>query len=157
MAFLVASAFMVLVMRGMTRRPWGVGMVSCFTFPTFLTLPAFPVTTGMLAFCRSFSSTRCGRKPRESNILHDSDDYLTQVLWNNITLQNSTCSYGMNDFMGCTFRHYIVLNVPFMADLGLNILLNERWLFVWGLETRWQLVGKTFAIIVISPDWLDGI
>lgn len=53
-AFLLASAFMVLVTRGITRRPCGVGIVSCFTF-TFLPFPA-AFLTGTAAFSFSFAS-----------------------------------------------------------------------------------------------------
>lgn len=53
-AFLLASAFIVLVTRGITRRPCGVGRVSCFTF-NILPFPA-PFLTGMAAFSFSFAS-----------------------------------------------------------------------------------------------------
>lgn len=53
-AFLFASAFMVLVTRGITRRPCGVGRVSCFTLTT-LPFPG-PFLTGMAASSFSFAS-----------------------------------------------------------------------------------------------------
>lgn len=76
-AFLFASAFMVLVTRGITRRPCGVGWVSCFIF-NVLPFPA-PFLTGMAAFSFSFASEIWKRKNvmrTKDWVLNDQDAWI---------------------------------------------------------------------------------